>query len=77
MIGPLGDKQITTSFIGELRRRNVPRVGAAYVAVAWLLMQVAQTVFPAFGLGDAAVRLVIVVLVIGLLPVLIFAWAFE
>ena len=53
------------------------RVGAAYLAVAWLLIQVAQTVFPAFGLGATPVRLVIVVLVIGLLPVLIFAWAFE
>jgi TolB-like protein/lipoprotein NlpI len=52
-------------------------VGAAYLAVAWLLIQVAQTVFPAFGLGATTVRLVIVVLVIGLLPVLIFAWAFE
>ena len=41
------------------------------------MIQVAQTVFPAFGLGATAVRLVIVVLVIGLLPVLIFAWAFE
>ena len=53
------------------------RVGAAYLAVAWLLIQVAQTVFPAFGLGATPVRLVIVVLVIGLLPVLVFAWAFE
>ena len=53
------------------------RVGAAYAAVAWVLIQVAQTVFPAFGLGATTVRLVIVVLVIGLLPVLIFAWAFE
>ena len=53
------------------------RVGAAYLAVAWLLIQVAQTVLPAFGFGATAVRIVIVVLVIGLLPVLVFAWAFE
>ena len=68
---------ITTSFIAELRRRNVLRVGAAYVAVAWLLIQVAQTLFPVFGLGATAVRIVVVVLAIGLLPALIFAWAFE
>ena len=49
----------------------------AYVAVAWLLIQVAQTVFPAFGFGETALRVVIVVLAIGLLPVLVFAWAFE
>ena len=65
------------SFIGELRRRNVLRVGAAYVAVAWLLIQVTQTLFPVFGLGATAIRSVVVVLIVGLLPVLIFAWAFE
>jgi TolB-like protein/Tfp pilus assembly protein PilF len=41
-----------------------------------LLIQVAQTVLPAFGLGGA-VRVIIIVLAIGLVPVLIFAWAFE
>ena len=53
------------------------RVGAAYLAVAWLVIQVVQAVFPAFGLAADAVRVVIVVLAIGLLPALIFAWAFE
>ena len=52
-------------------------MGAAYGAVAWLLIQVAQTLFPVFGLGATAVRSVVVVLAIGLLPALIFAWAFE
>jgi adenylate cyclase len=65
------------SFIAELRRRNVLRVGAAYLAVAWLLIQVAQTLLPAFGVGGAALRIVIVVLAIGLVPLLVFAWAFE
>jgi adenylate cyclase len=72
-----GGMAITTSFIAELRRRNVLRVGAAYAAVAWLLIQVAQTLFPLFGLGATAVRSVVVVLAVGLLPALIFAWAFE
>ena len=53
------------------------RVGAAYGAVAWLLIQVTQTLFPVFGLGATAVRSVVVVLAVGLLPALIFAWAFE
>ena len=72
-----GGLRITTSFIGELRRRNVLRIGAAYLAVAWLLIQVAQTLFPVFGLGATAIRSVVVVLIVGLLPALIFAWAFE
>ena len=31
----------------ELRRRNVDRVAAAYLAVAWLIVQVVETLFPA------------------------------
>ena len=61
----------------ELERRNVFRVAAAYVVTAWLLIQVAETVFPAFGIGNGAVRLVIIVLAIGLIPTVLFAWAFE
>jgi hypothetical protein len=40
------------SFFGELKRRNVIRMGAAYVLAAWLLIQVAETIFPQFGFGD-------------------------
>ena len=64
-------------FIAELRRRNVFRVGAAYVATAWLVIQVAQTFLPVFGFGEGALRVVIVVLAIGIVPLLVFAWAFE
>lgn len=65
------------NFIHELKRRNVLRVGAAYVVVAWLIIQVAQTIFPLYGFGDTPARIVTTVLAIGLIPVLIFAWAFE
>ena len=64
------------SFFSELNRRNVLRVAAAYLVSAWLLIQVAETIFPLFGLDDAA-RLVVVVLAIGFIPALILAWAFE
>ena len=36
----------------ELRRRSVFRVAAAYCVVAWLLVQVSDTVFPRLGLPD-------------------------
>jgi hypothetical protein len=65
------------SLFAELRRRNVFRVGAAYLVGAWLVIQVVETIFPAFGFGDAAVRIGVTVLAIGLVPVLVFAWAFE
>ncbi|MBT8090304.1 MAG: hypothetical protein KJO01_08865 [Gammaproteobacteria bacterium] len=65
------------SLVSELKRRNVFRVALAYLAVAWLLIQVAETTFPLFGLPDSAARLVVVVLGIGLIPALIFSWVFE
>ena len=68
---------MTASFLEELKRRNVLRVAAAYLAVSWLLIQIVETVFPAFSFSDTAVRIVVIVLAIGLIPVLIFAWAFE
>ena len=65
------------SLIAELQRRNVVRVGAAYVVTAWLIIQVVETIFPLYGFSDAAIRYVITGLGIGLIPVLILAWAFE
>ena len=61
----------------ELKRRNVLRVGAAYVVTAWLLIQVSETIFPLFGFGDGPARLVVIVLAIGFIPALIFAWVFQ
>jgi TolB-like protein/Flp pilus assembly protein TadD len=61
----------------ELKRRNVFRVGTAYVVVAWLVIQVVETIFPAFGFGIHAVRVVTIGFVIGLIPALVFAWVFE
>ncbi len=65
------------SLFNELKRRNVLRVAAAYAVASWLVIQVVETVFPAFGFGDAAVRIVTIVVAIGLIPALIFSWAFE
>ena len=65
------------SFIKELQRRNVIKVGAVYVVVAWLLVQIADTTFPILQLPDWTVTLVTVLLLIGFPIALIFAWAFE
>lgn len=65
------------SFLNELKRRNVLRVGAAYIFAAWLLIQVAETIFPLFGYGDTPARLVVIVLSIAFIPSLIFSWVFE
>jgi len=65
------------SFFVELKRRNVFRVGAAYLVVAWLLMQVVDTVVPALHLPGWIVTTVVLFLIIGLPLALVFAWAFE
>jgi adenylate cyclase len=65
------------SLFTELSRRNVFRVGAAYAVAAWLLIQVAETIFPLFGFDDSPARIVVIVLAIGFLPALVLAWAFE
>ena len=65
------------SLLSELKRRNVFRAAAAYVAVAWLVMQVAEVSFPAFGFSDRALRLLIIALAIGFVPAVALAWVFE
>ena len=65
------------SFFDELKRRNVFRVGAAYLVFAWLIVQLVETILPAFGFGDGAVRNVVIVLAVGFVPALVVAWAFE
>ncbi len=65
------------SLFNELKRRNVFRIGAAYVVGAWLLIQVTETIFPLFGFGDTPARLVVIVLSIGFIPSLILSWVFE
>jgi TolB-like protein/Flp pilus assembly protein TadD len=65
------------SLFNELKRRNVLRAGIAYLAGAWLLIQIAETIFPLFGFGDTPARIVVILLSIAFVPVLIFAWAFE
>ncbi len=65
------------SFIEELKRRNVLRVGLAYLAVSWLLIQVADTIFPAYGLPASALTILIRILGICFIPAVILAWAFE
>jgi adenylate cyclase len=64
-------------FFAELKRRNVYKVAIAYGVVAWLLIQIATQVFPFFEIPNWAVRLVVLVIIVGFPIALIIAWAFE
>jgi TolB-like protein/Tfp pilus assembly protein PilF len=65
------------SLLGELKRRNVFRVALLYVVSAWVVIQVAETVLPMFDVPDGVLRAIVVVLAIGLVPAIVFAWVFE
>jgi len=64
-------------FLGELKRRNVYRVAITYTVVSWVLIQIATQVFPFFEIPIWAVRVLVLLLVLGFPVALIFAWAFE
>ena len=70
-------QQSHRSFLQELKRRNVIRMAGLYLVGAWLVTQVAATVLPLFGAPDWLARSVIMVLAIGFIPALAFAWIFE
>ncbi len=74
---PWGGAVNSPDLFAELKRRNVCKVAIAYAVVAWLLMQVASQIFPFFEIPNWAVRLVVLLLVIGFPAALILAWAFE
>ncbi|MFN2476233.1 MAG: hypothetical protein ABR526_07840 [Chthoniobacterales bacterium] len=64
-------------FFRELKRRNVYKVAVAYGVVGWLLIQIATQVFPFFDIPTWAVRLVVLLLVLGFPIAVVIAWAFE
>jgi len=65
------------NFFAELKRRNVYKVAVAYAVVGWLLVQVATQVFPFFEIPNWAVRLIVLLIIIGFPIALGIAWAFE
>lgn len=53
------------------------RAGLAWLALAWLLIAIADLLFPAFGFPDEVVRWLIIGLALVLPPVMLFAWLFR
>jgi TolB-like protein len=64
-------------FLEELKRRNVVRVGLAYLVVAWLVLQMGEVIFELLEVPSWAGKLLIAFLLLGLPIALFFAWAFE
>jgi TolB-like protein/Tfp pilus assembly protein PilF len=65
------------SLFAELKRRNVFRVGAAYVVIGWLLLQAADILLGNFGAPDWVFKSFVALLALGLPLALFLSWAYE
>src|SRR5678816_159153 len=65
------------SLIAELKRRNVIRMAGLYLVGAWLIVQVSSTVLPMFDMPAWLPRSIVILLIVGFVPTLVFAWVFE
>ncbi len=65
------------SLLAELKRRNVIRMAGLYLVGAWLIIQIAETLLPAFDVPGWVLRAIIIVLALGFVPALVFSWVFE
>jgi protein-S-isoprenylcysteine O-methyltransferase Ste14 len=65
------------SFFAELKRRQIYRGGVMYVVAGWVMVQVATQVFPFFDIPVWAIRLVVVLIMLGFPLSLVALWMFE
>jgi TolB-like protein len=64
-------------FLAEMRRRHVGRFAFGYAAAAFVVLQLAEIVFPAFGIGEGGLRLLVVATGLGFPPSLVLAWMYD
>jgi adenylate cyclase len=65
------------NFFAELKRRNVYKVAVAYIVGGWALSQGIAQVFPVFDVPNWAIRLIVLLIIIGFPVAVVLAWAFE
>ena len=61
----------------ELKRRNVVKVGVAYLALAWFVIQLTDTVVPTLNLPESLNAIILYISLVGFPFAIFFAWAFE
>jgi hypothetical protein len=66
-----------SSFLSELKRRQIYRGGVMYIVAGWVIVQVATTVFPYFSIPAWAIRLLVVAILLGFPIALVCLWMFE
>jgi TolB-like protein/Tfp pilus assembly protein PilF len=65
------------SFVAELKRRNVIRVGILYLVSSWVLLQLTDVLASLLPVPEWTGSLVVLLLALGFVPVLLFAWVYE
>jgi len=65
------------SLFEELKRRNVFKVGFAYLVIAWLAAQVLDLVLGTFGTPEWVMKAALVLLAVGFVVSLLLAWIYE
>ncbi len=66
-----------SKLFSELKRRNVFKATLAYLAIAWLVIQIASIILPAFDAPEYAIKILIYVLVAGLFFWVVFSWIYD
>jgi Tol biopolymer transport system component len=65
------------TFLSEIKRRNVLRVGISYIVTAWLTIQVADIILPALQAPDWTIGFVTILFLLGLPITLVVTWMVE
>src|SRR5438876_7376341 len=65
------------NFFAELKRRNVYKVAIAYIVAGWALSQGIAQVFPVFDISNWAIRIIVLLIVVGFPVAVVFVWFFE
>jgi adenylate cyclase len=64
-------------FYRQLKRRHVFRVASIYVVAAWVVIQVAETTFPAFNLPNSFIQVIIILAIAGFPIALLLSWVYD
>ena len=68
---------MSRGLFAELKRRNVFKASAAYLALGWVVVQITATLVPALNLPASLVPIVTWIGVIGFPFVIMFSWVYE
>lgn len=64
-------------FVAELSRRHVVRFSIGYAAAAFVVLQLVEIIFPAFGIGETGLRVLVIAVVLLFPPSVVLAWLFD